>query len=542
MKKSISIIMTILMTSMIFIGCSKPATKETKTEVNSEIVNGKFVKTRNITVEVYDRGNDGGTKPEQNTYTKFIADGMLADHNVQVTFKAVPRWTEVEQLNNRLAAGDAPDVCVTYDYPTIQTYADMGGVLDLTGPIEENKKMLPNLMGLLTDTNIYWDRDTKKNTLWAIEARLVNSQRINTFVRKDWLKKLSIPEPKTMEEFEAMLKAFKDNAATLLGKDAKKMVPFSISFDVGWRADHLLASFVPNNISEKDMFVNGFDDRNLLYPGIKNGVKKINDWYNSGLVWKDFPIYATGDKTEDNMIKAGNVGAFIHNWDYPYRDGENSINNNIKRLAGEDAGYIAVMPFKDDAGKNTKFLSGPVDRKLFFPATNKEPLASLLYLDWISKFENRSFLQIGEEGVNHEKMADGSVKAIAAKGEKIMNSPSNIDYTITINGLDIGKPELNLKSIANGYVGVPTSDVEQAYKYSIQDGRIMKKVSVGDIKAEQGMGTALSDKRNTMLTKAVVAPSNSFDSVFDSGLKDYLSSGGQAIIDERKAAWEETFK
>lgn len=96
-----------------------------------EIVDGRFVKTRHITVEVYDRSNAGGSAPEDNFYTDFIKEGMLRDHNVEVTFVPVPRWTEVEALNNLLAAGDAPDICVTYDYPTIQTYASMGGVLDL---------------------------------------------------------------------------------------------------------------------------------------------------------------------------------------------------------------------------------------------------------------------------------------------------------------------------------------------------------------------------------------------------------------------------
>jgi putative aldouronate transport system substrate-binding protein len=546
MKKSISILLATLMSVTIFSGCSKPApttpAKETKPEANAEIVNGKFVKQREITVEVYDRGNDGGTKPEDNFYAKYIQEGMLRDHNVKVTFKPVPRWTEVEQINNLLAAGTAPDVCVTYSYPTVQTYANMGGVMDLNPILEKNKSLLPNLWKLLTDYNIYYDQDPQTKSIWAMEARLANSQRINTFVRKDWLNKLNLKEPTTMEEFEAMLKAFKDNASTLLGKDASKMIPFSTSYDVGWRADHLLASFVPSKITDKDMFINGFDDRKLLYPNYKSGVKKLNDWYNAGLVWKDFPLYGSGDKTEDNLMKAGYVGAFMHNWDYPYRDGDNSINNSIKRAAGPEADYVAVMPFKNDAGKYSKFLSGPVDRKLFFPATNKEPLASLLYLDWISKLENRKFLQIGEEGVTHTKNADGSVKTIAVKGEKIMNSPLNIDYTITINGLDLGNADLNVKSTALGYAGVDPKIIEQAYKYSIQDGIIAKKYNVGEIKAETGIGTALTQKRDTMLTQSVVAPAAKFDSVYDSGLKDYLSSGGQAIIDERKAAFEKSYK
>ena len=558
MKKILSITLVCIMIAATFTACGRKETGDNKTPNNNntdntgtttpapqetaEITNGRFAQTRKITVEVFDRGNDGGSKPEDNFYTNFIKEGMLRDHNVEVTFVPVPRWTEVEQINNLLAAGDAPDICVTYDYPTIQTYAGMGGVLDMSTYLEENKELLPNLYGLLTETNINWDRDPATGTIWAIEARLAHPTRINTFVREDWLKKLNLSEPTTLGDFEEMLKAFKDNAKTLLGADADKIVPFSISFDIGWRADHLLASFVPDNFSNKDAYVYGFDDRKLLFPGVKDGVSVLNKWYNQGLIWKDFALYGSGDPTEDNMMKAGYVGAFIHNWDYPYRNGDDSINNNLKRLVGEDAGYIAVLPFKNDANAYRKFLPGPVDRKLFFPTTNDEPLASLLYLDWISRLENRSFLQIGEEGVTHEKLPSGAVKTKAATGDKIMNSPSNIDYTITINGLDIGTPELNIESIAQGYVGVEPSYIQRAYQYSIQDARYSENINVGAIQAETGMGPALSEKRNTILTQAVVADQSKFASVFDSGLNDYLSSGGQAIIDERKAAYEKTFE
>ena len=155
-----------------------------------ELTDGKFAETKHITVEVYDRGNDGGSDPTNNTYTKYIQDQMLERYNVEVEFIAVPRWTEVEQINNLLAAGDAPDICVTYDYPTIQTYANMGGVLDLSSYVDDNKDILPNLWDWLGETNLYWDKDPESGTIWAIEAKLATSNRINTFVRKDWLDKL----------------------------------------------------------------------------------------------------------------------------------------------------------------------------------------------------------------------------------------------------------------------------------------------------------------------------------------------------------------
>jgi len=516
-------------------------TEPVATLAPEEIVNGKFAVTRQITVEVYDRGNDGGSKPEDNFYTNYIKEGMLRDHNVEVTFVPVPRWTEVEQINNLLASGTAPDICVTYDYSTIQTYAGMGGVTDLSALVEDNKALLPNLWTWLGDTNINWDKNPTYGSLWAIEAKLVVLNRINTFVRKDWLTKLNIPEPTSLEEFEAMLQAFRDNADTLLGADADKMIPFSISYDVGWRADHLIGSFIPETISDKDYYVSGFDDRKLTQPGTKEAIKTLNKWYNEDLVWEDFALYPSGDTTEDGLMKAGYVGAFIHNWDYPYRNAEDSIQRNLERLVGPDAGYIAIEPFKNDAGVYRKFLSGPVDRKVFFPTTNDEPVASLMYLDWLSQPENRMYLQIGEEGVTHETQADGAIKTIAAAGENIMNSPNNIDYTITCNGLDLGDPDLSVRSIAQGYAGIDASYIEKAFAISPKDGRQGKNVKVGAINAETGMGPALSAKRDTIYDQAVVASTDKFDEVFDSGLADYLSSGGQAIMDERAAAWLKTF-
>ena len=509
--------------------------------VSAELVNGRFTTTRKITVEIYDRSNPGGTPPENNFWTDWIKEGVLRDHNIEVEFVPVPRWTEVEVLNNRLAAGDAPDICVTYSYPTILTYANMGGVLDLAPYLEEYRDLLPDLWEFLGEQNLYWNKNPETGTIWAIEARLVHDTRINTFVREDWLKKLGIPEPTSLEEFEAMLYAFKENAELLLGEDADKLIPYSTSFDVGWRNNYLLTSFVPDSLTERDRWVYGFDDRHLLLPGYKEGVRKLNEWYNAGLIWQDFPLYGPGDRTEDNLMKAGYVGAFMHNWDYPYRDGQEGIHANLQRLVGPEAAYIAVDPFKNDAGVYRKFLPPPIDRKVFFPATNDEPLASLLYLNWITKLENRRFLQIGVEGINHEVLEDGTIQSIAAVGEMVMNSPNNIDYTITCNGLDVGDPELNAKSLALGYGGVDPRFIVKAYELTNRDARYAKNVSVGDILAEEGMGPVLSEKRDNLLIQAIVAKPEEFDSVWDRGFQDYLRSGGQAIIDERAAKYDKYY-
>lgn len=516
--------------------------KKDEVSGGTEFKDGKFVETVKITVEVYDRGNDGGSDPTNNMYTDFIKKGMLEKYNVEVEFVAVSRWEEVQQINNLLAGGTAPDICLTYDYPTIQTYAGMEGVLELNQYLEEYKDMLPNLYNWLGDTNIYWDKDPNTGELWAIEGKRADIKRINTFVRQDWLDKLGMKAPTTTAEFEKMIIAFEENAELLLGADADKMIPFSVSYDVGWRAANLIESFIDPAMTDKEYYVNGFDDRMYTQNGTKDAIKLLNKWYNAGLMWDDFALYGSGDSTEDDMIKAGYVGAFMHNWDYPFRNGEDSIQANLKRIVGEDAAFVAIDCFENSNGDYAKrAYSSAGDRKIFFPATNDEPLASLLYLDWISTPENIQYLQIGDEGVTHNKLADGGVAIIPATGNAIQNSGQNIDYTITCNGLNLMNAEDTAKSAAYNYAGVDPSYVQTSIEVALNDAITVKNVNVGAISAEEGMGKSLGDKRDIAFDKAVIASEADFDKVWEENMNDYLKAGGQKIMNERKEKWEATF-
>ncbi|MDR0396567.1 MAG: extracellular solute-binding protein [Oscillospiraceae bacterium] len=501
----------------------------------------RFTETRKITVEIFDRGLDNGKTPaHDNLWTQWIHDSVLEKHNIEVEFQPVDRWSEDTQINNLLAAGDAPDVCVTYSYPAIQQYANMGGVVDLAEYVDKYAAVLPNLWGWLGDYNVNYDRDPFTGTLWALEAKLAVNTRIGTFVRKDWLEKLGLDEPTSIEEYEDMLRAFRDNAELLLGADADKMVPFSTSYDVGWRTDHLAAAFIPDAMTDKDQFVYGFDDRHIMYPNYKEAIRKLNEWYNEGLIWQDFALYGDGDTTEDNMIKAGYVGSLIHSWDQPYRDGDNGYTGNLHTMVGPEADWVSVTTFKNDAGLYRKFLSQPIDRKVFLPGTNDEPLASLLYIDFISDAENIMFLQLGEEGKTHRVLENGAYQNISGQEgsdpEWIQNSLNNIDYTITINGLN-----LPIESIAAGYAGVDPALVVKAYEASLKDGRVAKKVATGEIVSEAGMASPLKEKRDVMLDNAIIAKPEDFDSVWDAAWADYLASGAQDIINERLAAWESIY-
>jgi len=498
-----------------------------------DFADGKFTTTQHLTVEVYNRYNDGGTDPTNSVYAQYIKDGMLEKYNIEVEFVSVGRWSEVDDIGNLLAAGQAPDVCVTYSYPTILTYADMGGIVDLSAPLEQYKEELGNLWTLLEDYNIYYDQDPDNGTLWCVEARLLNNARINTFIREDWLNKLGLAIPTTEEEFYNCLVAFRDNAETLLGSDADKMIPFLTTTDIGWMCNQVINAHVAHDISDETAYVYGYDSRQILYPGAKEGIRVLNKWYNEGLMWKDFAL--NDSDQADNLIKSGWVGAFGHNYDYPYRNGEDSLQANIQRAMGEDAAFVAIEPFTDDSGVARKFLSDRVDRKCFLPSTCSNVHAALLYLDFISDPEVIKYLQVGPEGIVHEVTEDGAYKLLTmtdeVKATWIQNSLNNIDYTITANGQYLG--DATVASLALGYAGIDPKYITIAYETAMHEGRVVAKFSVGAIESENEVGSSLDSYRDTWLNQAVVASVEDFDSVFDACLAEYLGMGGQDIINER---------
>ncbi len=491
---------------------------------------------KEITVEIFDRGTDGGrTDPTNNYYTDWIKKKVLEDANLGVTFVAVSRWEEMEQLTNLMAAGTAPDLCVTYSLDLITTYRELGGLVDLAPYISEN---LPDLDAFLGDDEavpgkrLIARNTTETGQIFSIPARRVNTAAVSTFVRKDWLDKLGLAAPTTTEEFYNMLKEFKAKDPGGVGKN---LIPFIIgSRDVRWRARTLIESFIDPNLSDKDRWVNTAIEREFLLPGYKEGVRYVNKLYNEGLTDTEFALN-TDDVNNDNLIKSGVVGAFIHNWDQPFRDNPGLLRD--LKVNVPDAEFISVDCFPNAAGKYYKGAYEPAGLNFFIPATSKNVEGTLRYVNWLSKFENRYFLQTGEEGVTHE-MVDGVPKIKVTDGPQIMNSGLNLDYTIMINGLDTGDPAKNVAATALSY-GVDPALVLKAYEDSMRDAKPLLVVPGLTLTAAAPVSQTLIDKGWTLLAESVTAKPDQFDAKWDAGIADWLASGAQSVIDERAAKYHE---
>ena len=598
MKKALPILLACLMLFALMAGCVSddlpsgdpantqgPATDGTPKPIETptpaaeveddeemELVNDywRFKDTRKITVEVMERNADIRSEAHDNYFTDWIKEQVLEKLNIEITeFIPAPRWTEDQTIANWLAADEAPDVYVTYNFQAIQEYAAMGAVHDLAPLVHENKSRLSNLWGFLGENNIYGGGfNPQTGVINWIESTKTEKGRINTFVREDWLKALSLPEPTTTQEFEDMLVAFRDHADLLLPGQAEKMIPYLIHSDVGWQANNMLLSFVPDaELTQRMRYVRGYDDRQSLWPGHKEGVRLLNKWFNDGLIFPEFALFKAGDAGIDDVLKAGYVGAYIGNWNYLYRDGENSRQVIMKQQVGPEAAWIVVDPFVNDAGKTVKVIAGGFDRKLFLPATNKEPKASMFYLDFLCRTDVIQFLQLGVEGINYElvdgipyvksailtepeldengeavKGTDGKPKLTVlddTNSRYIINIDQNQDYLLPIVGF---YPEgITAYAAATSYIAIEPEYIVRAMEYGLKDGLPNLELVIGEIYSEAGLQAVLKEKRDTWLCDAVRANPDAFDTAYDRGLNEYLASGGQANIDEREQLYNAAF-
>jgi putative aldouronate transport system substrate-binding protein len=357
----------------------------------------------------------------------------------------------------------------------------------------------------------------------------MNLARLNTFIRKDWLDKLGLPVPATTQEYYDTLVAFKEKDPGNVGRN--RVIPFIMTTDVRWTAGNILESFIDPAVSDQDRWINTVAERYFLLPGYKEGIRFLNKMFNAGLIDRDFPLY-TNEDTLKNLLKSGVVGSFGHNWDQIFREND-SLFTDLKKNVPE-GNWVAVDCMTSSDGVTHKISYDPAGVYFFIPAASKNPDAAMRYLNWLSKYENYHFIQTGPEGIVHT-IVDGIPKLIPGASDGwIQNSAQNIDYTPMMNGLFLETEEESIAAIAAGYPW-PSDVVSAAYNTSMHNARPGPIVTTSSPLAAVGpLFQTLVDKSVVLFVESITCPAGSFDRVYDAGIADWMASGGQTVLDERR--------
>jgi putative aldouronate transport system substrate-binding protein len=258
----------------------------------------------------------------------------------------------------------------------------------------------------------------------------------------------------------------------------------------------------------------------------------INQWFNEGLILRDFPLMTVADDYF-NLLKTGRIGAFSANWDLPWRTDYRIAEELARNVPGAE--FVPVDAIQSPDGVTRKDISDKDGLYIFVPAFSRSQESALRYLNWMCLYENFHFLQVGTQGVNHN-LVDGVPQIIAATGPWIQNSTQNIDLTMPMNGVEMGSSELNARVIALGYGNTPPQTIINAMNISVSNGRAP--VVYPATTTKDGIyGQTLEDKVDALIAQAVVARPADFDRIWEAGVRDYLSSGFQEIMDERASLW-----
>ncbi|MNO24500.1 Lipoprotein LipO precursor [compost metagenome] len=515
----------VLISSMLLSACSS------KEDAASGNAASDASKPATLKVELFDRGNSPAGYTITDSYlTRLVQERFGKPNNIDVQFVPVPRSEEIQKLNVLMASqSEVPDIVFTYDSGTFNRYAEQGGLTDLTGLLDQ---YAPNLKKFLGEDTLAYGQ--YKGQQFALPGRRLVLGKYAGYVRQDWLDKLGLPVPQTTEELYTTLKAFKDKDP---GNTGGKAIPFGVSL-ASAQYEPLLWSFIEPLTDEQRYTLTqqlGSNDYPTLLPGFKEGLKFMNKLYNEGLMSKDFGL----DKDKKQLwqnLQNGLIGFYTEDAGELYFTANGGYENLQANVPG--AVMTPVDAFTNSEGKHAKPAYAPNAMYVMIPKSSKNAEAALKYLDWMASDTNLFDMQYGVENENYT-LVDGVPVVKADATQEAMDRIYNFgDLAIIVNGKFAGDDAKNeaayIAQTPEKYQADMRKSVEISNTDNIQPVRFDH-----PIEAEAKYGTALADKFQEIIVKMTMIKPDQFDSTYDSMMKDYMASGGQAILDERTAAYKE---
>ncbi|MBE1440899.1 extracellular solute-binding protein [Paenibacillus sp. OAS669] len=487
-----------------------------------------------LKVEVFDRGNaPAGAGPVNNNFwTQWIQKNFGDPNNIKLEFIPVPRNQETEKLNVLMATGDAPDIVFAYDMNTVNNYVKSGGLAEVGKLIDEHG---PNLKKYLGQEVLSYGVFSGKQ--YTIPAKRTLQYTQSSYIRKDWLDKLGLPVPTTTEQFYNTMKAFKEKDP---GNTGGKVIPFGFSAlgGSGINTPIVLASAFVKNMPEEDFYA--FSTTRpvleLMKPGFKDGVQFLNKMNQEGLIDSDFALDKDGKVFEKNVAN-GLIGAFTAVAAHPTLMGPGNLFDTLKKNV-PGAQYVAMDPFTNEEGKHPKNIYGPSGMHIMIPKSSKHAVEAIKYLDWMSQEDVLFTLTNGIEG-QHYTLENGFPKAITTDEAK-KTFYNNVDIAIIVNGKDYGTLEKNIEATALAFPDYKEM-AKQSILNALKDGYTEPRFE-RPIDAENKYNKTLVDKSQEAIVKSILAKLEDFSKTYDSLAQEYLKLGGQAVIDERRAAYKEMQK
>lgn len=342
---------------------------------------------------------------EPKEFTVFLNfNNMPFDSNWQVWQEAAKRTNislkgtislsnsnEEEAFNLMMSSGNLADIIGYVDASSLEKLGRDGGMIPLNDLIKEHA---PNIQKVL-------DEDARfRQTAYSLDGNIYQipkNQELKAaefwWIRQDWLDKLNLKAPTTVDELHDVLYAFRNEDPN--GNGLKDEIPL---FDrAGWK--------------QPDEYLYLWDTSLEFYPrdgkmkyepleeNFRTGVSNMIKWYQEGLI--DPEIFTRGASSRDTLL-GGDLGGCTHDWV--------STANYNSTLQETIPGFqmAAIAPPADQNGVVKERVSRYPGVGWGISSQCKDPVTVIKFMDYFFTEEGSDLMNWGIEGDTFTRDADGS--------------------------------------------------------------------------------------------------------------------------------------
>lgn len=516
---------------VVLIATAIPACRSSNTDAEktpAEEVIQTTTETAEIKIPVYERGISGEPSVDNNYWTKWIQDSALKSVNVKVTYVPIPRAKDVETFNTLLASNSAPDLLFTKDYTAAYSFYSRGLLQEIPqSALDKYGKDLQAYIG--KDILKYGAIDGKQ---YFITAKKPLNGGFSASIRKDWLDKLNLKIPTSTDELYMVLKAFKEKDPGSVGTG--NVVPMgidSITANSVWFSDY---GFRPDNVSEEEFAMYSDNTMPALSWGPdKDALKFFNKLYSEGLISQSFDLDVDG-----NILKAGisngKVGVFYS----PVLKSSQVYDALLQNVpASRLAPVAALQAHGKKAGGYSDYPFGMLSG---ISKSSKSPEAVIKFLNWMSQKNVLFTLQNGFENINYENKYGLPVPKEDYKGSERLILGTNKDYySLISDSIDLADNEKNIRLKAE--LEAPAGYLEyyiENYKFTQNNMKTQNFLFNQEILSANKYKRNLNDKWEEAATKLITVKPSEFEALYEKYSKEYLASGYQDVLDEKKRVYQ----
>ncbi len=328
---------------------------------------------------------------------------------------------EKQAWNLLLASGELPDI-INYYINDLNAIGIQKALIPLDDLIAEHaphfKKFLdehPDIVNAITasDGQIYvvpWVADGEAQEGW--------------FIRQDWLDKLKLEVPTTVDEYYKVLKAFREQDPN--GNGLKDEVPY---FHRNTGNGH--ARLFPFWDAYHDFYVR---DGKIVYgpnePEYRTALTELAKWYKEGLI--DQEIFTRGTNSRD-VLFSNNTGGSLHDWFASTSKYNPSMEEKVPGFNLQPiAPPASVSGRVYEVSKRRPITNLSQNRGWSISASAKDPEKVMQYFDYWWSEEGRRLLNFGIEGETYT-MVDGKPRF----KDEVLSEPALTDYLIKTTGAQL---------------------------------------------------------------------------------------------------------